>query len=73
MSLKLIKELRKAATDLYIYRRTRNTISASADRLEAIMKAWTDAGAVPDYHEHMKNKLRRDWPALAEALDKLAD
>lgn len=66
-----LKKLYKGAEELYIHRRTRAAMKVAADRLKAIHSAWTDAGPVPDYHEHMKYKLRRDWPALAEALDKL--
>lgn len=66
---RLLKRLRKASEELYIHRRTRAAIRDSTGRLEAIQAAWLDAGPVPDYHEHMKFKLRRDWPALADALD----
>lgn len=66
---RLLKRLRKHAGELYIHRRTRRTIEVAADHLEAITGAWTNAGPMPDYHEHMKNKLRRDWPTLADALD----
>ena len=66
----LRKRLRKASEDLYIFRKTRSDIRNAEARLAAIQGAWMDAGPVPDYHEHMKNKLRRDWPTLAEALDK---
>jgi len=69
MDSSLRKRLRKAAEDLYIHRRTRSDIANAEARLAAIQSAWLDAGPVPDYHEHMKNKLRRDWPTLAGALD----
>lgn len=65
----LLKRLRKASEDLYIHRRTRSDISNATARLAAIHSAWTDAGPVPDYHAHMQDKLRRDWPVLASALD----
>jgi hypothetical protein len=65
----LLKRLRKASDDLYIFRKTRSDIRSAEARLSAIHSAWNDAGPVPDYHEHMKNKLRRDWPTLAGALD----
>lgn len=65
----LLKRLHKASDDLYIYRKTRSDIRNAARRLEAIQAAWLDAGPVPEYHEHMKYKLRRDWPVLAKALD----
>lgn len=65
----LLKKLYAASEDLYIYRKTRGDIRNAAKRLEAIQSAWLDAGPVPEYHEHMKYKLRRDWPTLADALD----
>lgn len=65
----LLKRLRKASGDLYIYRKTRGDISNAEARLAVIQNAWVDAGPMPDYHEHMKNKLRHDWPTLADALD----
>lgn len=65
----LLKRLRKASEDLYIHRKTRGDIRSAEARLAAIHSAWTDAGPMPDYHEHMKTKLRRDWPVLANALD----
>lgn len=67
---RVVKKLYKAAGELYIHRRTRGSIKDAAVRLEAVQDAWTDAGPVPDYHEHMQYKLRRDWPTLADALDK---
>jgi hypothetical protein len=63
------KKLREASEDLYIYRKTRSVIRSAATRLEAVESAWLDAGEQTAYHEHMKNKLRRDWPTLATALD----
>lgn len=69
----LFKKLYKASGELYIHRRTRHTIKVSADRLKAVHSAWTVAGPVPEYHEHMKFKLRRDWPTLADALDKACE
>ena len=66
---RLVAKLRKASEEMYIHRRTRHTLRASADHLKAIQDAWVDAGPVPEYHEHMQNKLRRDWPTLANALD----
>lgn len=65
----LLKRLRKASGELYIHRRTRSAISNAEARLAVIQNAWVDAGPMPDYHEHMKNKLRRDWPTLVDALD----
>lgn len=65
----LLKRLRKASEDLYIHRKTRGDIRSAEARLAAIHSAWTDAGPMPDYHEHMKTKLRREWPTLGDALD----
>lgn len=65
----LLKRLRKASDDLYIHRKTRGDIRSAEARLAAIHSAWMDAGPMPDYHEHMKAKLRRDWPVLGKALD----
>lgn len=65
----LLKRLRKASGELYIHRRTRSAIDNAVGRLESVQSAWLDAGSVPDYHEHMKNKLRREWPTLADTLD----
>lgn len=65
----LLKRLRKASEDLYIHRTTRRDISNAEARLAVIQNAWVDAGPQPDYHAHMQDKLRRDWPTLADALD----
>ena len=43
------------------------------DQILAIFKAWNDAGVNPYYHETWKDKIRRDWPVLAKALDGLDD
>lgn len=37
-----------------------------------VTAAWVDAGPAPAIHERAKAKLRRQWPALAIALDALA-
>lgn len=34
-----------------------------------VHKAWRLAGPNPQYHERQKQKLRKSWPALADALD----
>lgn len=40
--------------------------------VERVVDAWVIQGPQPGYHEHMKNLLRNQWPALAQALDELA-
>lgn len=36
-----------------------------------VRSAWNDPGRAPGYHRKMQNKLRKEWPVLAAALDKL--
>lgn len=36
-----------------------------------VKKAWTDAGRVPRYHFEQQRILHRNWPVLAEAIEKL--
>lgn len=33
------------------------------------LEAWNNPGPVPSYHHKMQEKLRKEWPALANALD----
>lgn len=40
--------------------------------VEAVLKAWTDPGPVPEHHRTMQQALLREWPTLANALDELA-
>lgn len=37
-----------------------------------VVAAWTVQGPAPDLHRSMQARLRREWPILARALDKLA-
>ena len=37
--------------------------------VQKVFDAWEVPGPSPGYHEHMKGKLRREWPTLAAALD----
>lgn len=37
--------------------------------MDKVIAAWTQEGANPPYHRWMQNKLRKEWPALARALD----
>jgi len=39
---------------------------------EQVVAAWTDAGPVPSYHYAAQARLQAEWPALAQALDRLA-
>lgn len=39
--------------------------------LEKVKDAWNNPGRVPGYHRKMQNKLRKEWPVLAAALDRL--
>lgn len=46
------------------------------DRLspqEAVIQAWSDAGRSPAAHQAAQNRLRKDMPLLARALDRLVD
>jgi hypothetical protein len=47
-------------------------VSVDETTVRAVLRAWTVPGPVPEYHLVWKNRLRRDWPALAKALDDLA-
>lgn len=40
--------------------------------VEAVLKAWTNPGPVPEYHRDMQRELTLKWPVLARALDELA-
>ena len=42
------------------------------DPVQAVIDAWTVEGPVPEYHRAAQDRLRRDWPVLADALDALA-
>lgn len=39
--------------------------------LTPVIQAWTNPGPSPSYHEMQKQRLRREWPVLAQALDSL--
>ena len=51
------------------YRRGKRDGSAQARR---ILNAWTEPGPRPAIHLEAQRKLRKEWPALANALDALA-
>jgi len=38
----------------------------------AVLAAWANPGANSAYHRKMQAELRRAWPVLAGALDRLA-
>ena len=40
--------------------------------VQAVVAAWTNPGINPPYHRRAQAKLRREWPTLARALDRLA-
>lgn len=44
----------------------------SDEALARIIRAWRDPGPRPDVHARAKDRLRREWPALARALDSAA-
>jgi hypothetical protein len=37
-----------------------------------VIRAWQEPGIRPDVHQESKEALRRHWPVLADALDRLA-
>lgn len=41
--------------------------------VEDVLAAWTVAGPVPEYHRAEQQRLREKWPALAVALESLAE
>ena len=40
--------------------------------LQMILDAWTVEGSHPSSHRKARIKLRKEWPALAQALDNAA-
>lgn len=48
-------------------------MSGDRVRIAAVLvhDAWTHPGPHPDYHHQAQETLRRQWPALAKALDAL--
>lgn len=42
-------------------------------KIEAVIKAWNDAGPAPRIHEAAKEKLKKDWPALYKAVKELSE
>lgn len=48
-------------------------VTMPAAKIEPLVKAWRDKGRNPAYHDRMKSKLKREWPALYKALDLLVE
>jgi hypothetical protein len=44
----------------------------SEPEVRRVIAAWTSPGPVPEYHAQWVERLRREWPTLANALDALA-
>jgi hypothetical protein len=42
-----------------------------AEALREVRDAWTVQGLDPVHHERMKSEMRRNWPVLAGALDRI--
>lgn len=40
-------------------------------RVRAVVQAWTVPGRRPDIHRAAQDKLKREWPTLAEAIEAL--
>lgn len=58
--------------DLFIAWCISMTHKSDEEIIKEIDNAWNNPGPVPSYHYAMQNKLRREWPTLANALDKLS-
>lgn len=39
--------------------------------INAVYDAWRDPGPYPEYHKEFQDRLRREWPTLAKALDRM--
>ena len=44
-----------------------------AEALREIREAWTNAGPAPAYHRAAQDRLRVEWPTLAEAIEEAID
>ena len=42
-----------------------------SEKVEALRRAITDAGPVPEYHRTIMARHRREWPTLWQAIDAL--
>ena len=38
-------------------------------QVQDVYDAWNDPGVNPNFHRAMQERVRRQWPALARALD----
>lgn len=38
---------------------------------EEVVNAWTIEGKCPEYHEKQKDLLRKNWPTLYDAIQRL--
>lgn len=45
----------------------------SGDAVEAVVRAWTDAGPAPTLHKAAIRRLHSEWPTLAQAIQALVD
>lgn len=43
------------------------------EEIQAVIDAWTVPGPQPEYHYAAQRRLRIEWPALAQALDKMVE
>lgn len=41
-------------------------------KVEAVAEAWTSPGRSPSHHRTRQDKLHREWPELAQAIEELA-
>jgi hypothetical protein len=40
--------------------------------VKKVIDAWLVEGPSPALHKYMQQKLKRDWPVLGKAIEKLA-
>lgn len=38
-----------------------------------VYKEWNNPGINPGYHTYLQDKIRKEWPSLAQALDEMQD
>lgn len=48
-----------------------STYSSEKHAVEKVIKAFTDKGINPKYHDKMSARLKKDWPVLHSALSEL--
>lgn len=54
-------------------RQGRTAVLEAVNAAAEVAAAWNDAGPVPAYHRIAQERLRREWPVLAAAVEKLAE